>query len=430
VKQRVAFLFPTQWDRRQLDACRARWQDDFEPVFLGPDDGEVGADFDVEAFVADVARTEGPRLAGVTSASDYPGAVAAALLAERLGRPGASPRAVLLAGHKGESRRLQAAALPEATPRHVLLDPARPDDVPRGLAFPCFVKPVRGSFSVLARVVESAADLRAFLAHPSVREHAGAYARIHRTLQKRLAPDAPDPGAFLAEELLHGAQTTVEGWVHRGEVGVLGIVDSVMVPGTRAFARFETPSALPAEVQRRMAAAARQVVLASGLDGTAWNVEFTWDAARGAVHVIEVNPRLCGQFGDVWQDVTGVNGYEHALALAVGERPADAPARGPSRFAASVPLRTFEPVRVERAPTPARVDEVERAHPGTRVWWECRAGDELAGFDEAGEGQGYRYAVLNVGADSRAGLVEQARAVEAALGARLVPLERRAGRAR
>jgi hypothetical protein len=430
VSTRIAFLFPTMWDRRQLEACRAGWQGRFEPVFLGPPDGEVGANFDVSAFVEQIAREQGPALGGVTSSSDYPGAIAAALLAERLGCVGAPPRAVLLTGHKGESRRVQAAAVPEATPWFRLLDPSRPDTLPDGLVFPCFVKPVRGSFSVLARVVEDEADLRAFLSHPSVREHAGAYARIHRALQKTLAPEAPDPGCFVAEQLLPGTQTTVEGWIHAGEVRLLGIVDSVMHPHTRAFARFETPSALPPEVQARMADVTRRLVAASDLDGTAFNVEFTWDAERGTVHVIEVNARLCGQFGDLWQDVQGTNGYEHALALAGGLASPGPQGRGPFAFAASVPLRTFVPVRVERVPTAARVAEVERAHPGVHVWWECREGDVLKDFDEAGEGQGYRYAVINVGADSRAALAQRARAVEEALGARLVPLGDKAGRAR
>jgi biotin carboxylase len=422
VARQIAFLFPTAWDRRQLEICRTAWEGRFEPLFLGPEDGDVPAGFDVPAFVERVALEHGRTLAGVTSSSDYPGAVAAALLAERLGLAGASPRAVLLAGHKGESRRRQAAAVPEATPWFRLLDPLRPDDLPDDLVFPCFVKPVRGAFSMLARVVKDADDLRAFLAHPDVREHHGAYARIHRALQKTLAPEAPDPGAFLAEALLDGTQTTVEGWVDRGEVHTLGIVDSVMHPGTRAFARFETPSALPADVQQRMEDVTWRVIRASDLDRTAFNVELTWNAAHDTVHVIEVNARLCGQFGDVWQNLTGANGYEHALALAAGEAPSREARRGAFRFAASVPMRTFEPVRVESAPTPARVDELERAHPGTHVWWECREGDELADFDTLGEGQGYRYAVINVGADTRAGLLERARKVEEALGARLVPL--------
>ena len=41
---------------------------------------------------------------------------------------------------------------------------------------------------------------------------------------------------------------------------------------------------------------------------------------------------------------------------------------------------------------------------------------------EAGEGQGYRYAVINLGAKTREGLLSKARDVERALGGRLVPL--------
>lgn len=418
----MGFLFPTAWDRRQLETCRAAWSSRFDLTFLGPADDDVGSDLDVFALVEGLAGVHGEALHGVATSSDYPGAVAAALLAERLGLPGSPPKAVLALGHKAEARRLQAAAVPGAVPWVRYLDPRTPDALPDDLRFPCFVKPVRGSFSLLAREIPDRAALRRFLTHESVREHGRTYVAMHRALQGRLAPDAPDPGGFLAEGLLTGHQTTVEGWIADGRVELLGIVDSVMHPGTRAFARFETPSALPAGVQARMADVARRVALASGLVRSPFNVELIWDETSDALHVIEMNARLCGQFGDLWQKTLGMNGYEPALALAVGEAPLPATGAGPFRYAASIPLRTFAPVVVEGAPSPTRQAEVERAFPGTSVWWECRLGETLDGFDAAGEGQGYRYAVINVGAHTRKGLVERASAVEEALGARLAPL--------
>ena len=421
MRRRVAFLFPTAWDAHQLEGCRRAWEERFEVAFLGPADDDVQSAFDVPAFVEQVVREHAGRLHGVATSSDYPGAVAAALVAERLGLPGASPRAVLTAGHKAESRRLQAAAVPEAVPWFRYLETRGGAELPSDLVFPCFVKPVRGSFSVLAREVEGPAALAEFLAHAEVAEHARSYAAMHRSLQAVLAPRAPDPGGFVAEGVLEGRQTTVEGWAAGGEVHLLGIVDSVMHPGTRAFARFETPSALPAAVQARMADVARRVVVGLGLEGIPFNVELIWNEAADTVHVIEVNARLCGQFGDLWQKTLGANSYEHALALATGSAPVLPAEPGPFRYAASVPLRTFAPVLVEQAPSAARIQEVERAFPGTRVWWECRVGDALDGFDTAGENQGYRYAVLNVGAHTRHGLVERAATVEQALGARLTP---------
>ncbi len=419
--RRVALLCPTAWDARQLEAARDGWAGWAEPLLLGPADEDVPADLDVFDLVERAVRGHGATLGGATSSSDYPGAAAAALLAERLGRPGPEPQAVLEAGHKWLARARQRAVAPEATPWTRLLDPLEPPAGPEGLAFPCFVKPVRGAFSVLARPVPGLAALHAFLAHPDVHEHGRTTVRIQRALQARLSPGAPDPRCFVAEGLLAGLQVTVEGWIQGGRVGVLGVVDSLLHPGTHAFARFEAPSALPAPVQERLCALAARVVAGSGLDDACWNLEAIV-APDGALHVVELNPRLAGQFSDLWAKLTGVSGHERALRLALGLELPAAGGRGAFPFAASVPLRTFEPVGVERAPSAARVLEVERAFPGTLVWWECREGERLVGVDRAGEGQGLRYAVVNVGARTREGLEATAQAVVEALGARLVPL--------
>ena len=45
VKKRILFVFPTAWDRRQLEACRHGWGDRFEPLFAEPSAEAVGYDF-------------------------------------------------------------------------------------------------------------------------------------------------------------------------------------------------------------------------------------------------------------------------------------------------------------------------------------------------------------------------------------------------
>lgn len=417
----VAVLLPTLWDRRQIEASSTLAAAQLEIRYLGPADEDVAWDFDVPAFAREVAEAH-PDLAGVVSSSDYPGAVAAALVARRLRLPGADPRAVLATGHKGEARALHARHVPEAVPWWRLL-PVGPQAVaPEGLGYPCFVKPVRGSFSVLARQVDDAASLTRLLTHPSLEAHRSTYAQLHRDVALHLGHPGPDPGLFLAEELLQGAQVTVEGWVEEDAVSVLGCVDSIFVPGTRAFARFETPSRLPEGVQRRLAQLTRRVVRASGLAWTCFNAEWVWDAARERLTLLELNPRIAGQFADLWEKTLGLHGYEVALALALGRTP-PRPRGGAFACAASVPLRTFEPVRAERVPDAARLAALEAQHPGTHVWWECAAGEVLAGFDRVGERQGRRYAVINLGASRHEELAEQAAAHAAALGARLVPWE-------
>jgi biotin carboxylase len=413
----VAVVLPTLWDRRQIEASETLGRLPVEVRYLGGPDAEVAWDVDVPGLVRRLAA-EHPDLAGATSSSDYPGAVAAALLARQLGRPGADPRAVLATGHKGEARAVHTRHVPEAVPWWRVLEVGAAP--PLGVRFPCFVKPARGSFSVLARQVDDPATLARLLAHPSLEEHRVRYAHPHRALARHLEHRGPDPGLFLAEELLDGAQVTVEGWVEEDTPQLFGCVDSIFFPGTRAFARFETPSRLPANVQQRLLDLTRRVVAASGLTWTCFNAEWVWDAERDRLSLLELNPRIAGQFADLWERTLGLNGYEVALALALGRSP-PRPAGGRFACAASVPLRTFEAVRVERAPSSEAIEAVEARHPGTNVWWECTEGEVLAGFDEVGERQGHRYAVLNLGAARHDALPEEAAQRVLELGARLVP---------
>ncbi|HUO86276.1 MAG TPA: hypothetical protein VM617_02710 [Thermoanaerobaculia bacterium] len=421
--ERVLVAFPTPWDQRQLDACRRRWEDHFEIAWGTPSDADCPADLDPVAWVEEAAERWSGRIDGVFVSSDYPGAILSAALAERLGLPGPGVGAVLACAHKLAARRALAPVVPEATAACWPLDPARPDaPPPDGLAFPCFVKPVKGAYSVLARRIDSAGDLAAFLARPEVAEFADFYLRIfRRALDAWGGPLATEERAsFVAEELLTGTQLTIEGWCADGRLGVLGIVDSVVHPTTRSFLRFDAPSTLPVEVQSRIVALTGRVIHRLPLERSVFNIELLWDAERDRLSILEINPRLCGQFADLHDKVAGLNGYEVALALAVGEDPP--PARGGSlAVAASVPLRVFEPVRVVAAPDAEAIAAAERLHPATLVWSECAAGDELVDFTTAEDGASARYGVINLGAADRPTLLDRAGRILDALGYRFEP---------
>ena len=64
---------------------------------------------------------------------------------------------------------------------------------------------------------------------------------------RRLTDFHVDAHWMLAEELIDGHQINVDGVAINGTVHALGVVDSVMYPGTDQFMRFEYPSRLPAE---------------------------------------------------------------------------------------------------------------------------------------------------------------------------------------
>ena len=396
-------VFETQWDRKQLAACRAAWTDRARIAWCEPTDAGCAWDFDVLGLIERAASGGLGRIDAVLSSSDYPGATTAAAIATRLGLPGARPERVIAASHKYASRLAQRRAAPDAVPDFALVDPLRPDARPP-LAFPCFVKPVKGAFSVHARRVETPAELAAFLATPAVRDFVSEYVHIFNQLVRALTTLEHDGRWFIAEGLVRGDPVTVEGFACDGEIGILGIVDSGLDPTGRSFVRFDYPSRLPEPVQQRMGEIASRVVRELGLDRTLWNVEMAWDRVADRVSIIEVNPRICGQFADLYQKVDGTNGYEVALALALGERPRLRRGEGAHRAAASFPLRVFEPCRVRAAPDARAIAELEAEHPGALVWSECAPGDLLADFDVDEDGASHRYAVVNLGGATRTDL--------------------------
>jgi len=422
-RRRVLVALPTAWDGKQLAACRAAWEERFEIVFGEPDDESCRADLDpaawVEGYAAAAERGDG--LDGVFSSSDYPGATLAAALATRLGLPGPDPATVLRCSHKYYSRLAQREAAPEATPGFWPVDARRPGELPEGLPFPCFVKPVKGAYSLLARKVDSPAELAAFLARPEVKEYVGGYLRLFDRLVAVYTGFELDGGFFLAEELLSGEQVTVEAWSRAGEVAVLGVVDSALHPLTKSFLRFDYPSRLPAEVQERMAGIVRRVIAGLGLVDSMFNVEMIWDPQSGRVSVIEVNPRMCGQFADLYRKVDGTSGYEVALALAVGETPRIERGGGRHALAASFPLRVFEGVRVARAPGADDVAAAEALYPDALVWNECSSGQELTDFLAFEDGRSARYGVLDLGGPGREELIARSRRVLDRLGYRFEP---------
>jgi len=420
-RRRVLVVFETQWDRKQLGACRAAWQDRAEFAFAEPADANCAWDFDALGLVERAATGGLGRVDAVLSSSDYPGAPVAAAIAARLGLPGPHPERVIAAAHKYYSRLAQQRAVPEAVPRFALVDPARPE-APAELGFPCFVKPVKGAFSVLARRVEGPEALAAHVGSTAAREFTTEYVHIFDQLLRALTPLELDGRRFIAEELLAGHLVTVEGYAYGGEIGILGIVDSGLHPGTGSFRRFDYPSRHPRAAQARMAEVARRAIRELGLDRSLWNVEMTFDPDSGRVAIVEVNPRICGQFADLYQKVDGVNGYEVALALALGEPPPRRRGEGRYRVAASFPLRVFEPSRVVAAPDAEAIAASEAAFPETLVWSECSPGDELADFDVDEDGTSHRYAVVNLGAESREALDARLAELCARLGYQMEPI--------
>ena len=397
-------------------------QTTYDAVFGDLADADCPDDMDPMAYARLLAECHAGQVQGVMSSSDYPGATLAGLVAETLGTPGARPDLLLRASHKYYARQDQARAVAEATPPFVLLRPGDPLPDPFPLPFPCFVKPVKGAFSRFARRVEDAATLQQFLGTPEVHAYVSDYVAIYNRLLAEKAELEHDGSHFLAEALLAGRQVTTEGFLLDGRATILGTVDSSFHPGTNSFSRFDYPSHLPARVLTRLEDVACRVAQASGLDRTLFNVEMTYELATGAIGVVELNPRMCGQFADLYEKVDGTSSYEIAFDLATGRVPRPRSREGSFAAATSIPLRTMRPVRVIEAPDEARLCEIRTAFPDVRVLSECRPGDDLERFSEE-DGASIRYGVVNLGGRRRADVLGRAVEVVEALGYRFEPLD-------
>jgi hypothetical protein len=422
-RKKVLVVFPTAWDERQLGACRDRWSERFDVELLPPFDCDWRWDLDVVSYLEDVVASKRGSIDGVFSSSDYPGATVAGAVATRLGLPGTPPARVIRASHKYYSRLVQREAAPDAVPWFHLVDPSAPEQG-SALRFPCFIKPVKGAFSVMASRVDSRRALEAFLSKPAASDFLSSYVYVFNRLVGELTDLEFDGSYFLAEGLLKGRQVTVEGFARRdSSVEILGIVDSVRHPSTKSFVRFDYPSSLPRRVRDRMGRVAADVVRALGLESTLFNIEMTYDVRRDRIFIVEVNPRMCGQFADLYEKVDGINGYEIALRLAVGEELVFERRKGRHRVASSFPLRIFEPSRVVQAPTENDIRTAESLHDGTTlVWPECAQGDSLDDFERFEDGKSYRYAVVNVGGPDREQVQRRLEEVRRSLSYRFEPL--------
>jgi biotin carboxylase len=370
---------------------------------------------EVDRILADL---EGANIIAVITSDDYPGAALAAIVAQRLGLPGPDPQVVLIAQHKYLSRVAQAKLVPDAVPHFMLIDTADGAPLPDERSFPLFVKPVKSFFSVGAEKIASRAELAALL--PRWRALDQFFLPLQRMLERH-AGETIGSKRLIAEGVLKGAQVTVEGYAFGGKASVMGIVDSIMFPGTIAFSRFDYPSSLPESVQAHMADIAVTLMEGLGFDNGLFNIEMMYDPDTGRTSIIEINPRMASQFADLYQKVDGTSSYQALLDIGEGRAPQLTRREGRYPFAASCVLRAFADHLVVRLPEAEEIERLATLYPDIRVELHGRVGQRLSG--ELQDGHSYRYGIVNLGGSDLGEVLERFEAVREAMGIELVPVE-------
>lgn len=402
--KRILLVCPTHRDKREFSFIKAEQRCFFELydyASLELEDLTAGRYENFDRMppvqeVLDALLTKAKRhpFDGIISCDDYPGSSLAGILAHELKLPGPAPQANLLCQHKYYSRIAQRQCAPEAVPEFKLIHPETASKPP--LAFPFFIKPVKSFFSVGAHRVDGPKQWKTALGKATLPKK---FFEPFNYLLKKYSSYELDANFLIAESLLQGEQVTVEGYAYQNEIVIMGVVDSIMFPGTFSFQRFEYPASLPEPVQERMAQLTSQIINAIGLKNSFFSVEMVYNPAAQTIHIIEINPRMSSQFADLFEKVDGANSYAVALDLALGRRPVFSQRRGRYPMAASCVLRRFTDKKVKQLPTAREIEALCQRRPDIRVEVLATAGERLS--QQMQDSASYRYGLINIGGRNR-----------------------------
>ena len=415
---RIGLLFSYDWNTLAFNRLSQQftWEEDGFDLFSFPSNARL-IGFDLNRFAERQERRARQRgWVAVLSHHEQFGALAAALVAERLGLPGTPVTAVLACQHKLHARQVMARVCPEASVAFTELDTEYGGPVPTDVQYPAYAKPVKAAFSILARQVNHREDL---IAHTRFgRRELWVIRRLvepfERIVRSRL-PEAGTAHRMLLEEPIQAAQYNLDGWVFNGQTHALGTVDAIMYPGTQAFMRWQFPSQLPKEVQAQALAVAQRFLQAVGFTHGMFNMEFFHDAATGRLSVIEFNPRLASQFSDLYRRVLGADPHAMSVALALNQNPAEL-TRDKARAgaAASLVYRTFTPGAAPPMPSLAQQAALLRRFPDAMLFTYPKSGHSLTrDFKWLGN---HRYGIVHLDGDDEAHLKQRAEEASAILG--------------
>jgi len=405
-RPRILVLFPKDWDRYHY--ARPEMANAYDVRFLGFDLFSFPENvrllyFDVERYIDKcVAYCRRHGINAVISNHEPIGAAVAAAVAEQLGLPTPGLRAVMLSQHKLASRQVLKRALPDNVPDFAPFPYDIRDAAAFPLPFPCFIKPVKATFSVLALRARGFDDVRNLLSLGlGERFVLNRLNHPHNILRHRIPEITVDADGMMAESLLDGQHVNVDGFAENGTPHILGICDEHMYPHTDAFSHFEYPSSVRAAAQQRIAEVAKQAAMALGFHHGFFNMEMSYDRRRDAISIIEVNPRMASQMMSLYADALGVDAYPMEAELALGRTPPRAEPRPHPGVAASFAFRRFDGRQVTR-PSREQIDRMVAAVPDAKLMLYIKP---MSGVRREMRWMGsYRYALVNFGAPDQAEL--------------------------
>jgi ATP-grasp domain len=403
---RILLLFGEDWDNAVLNDYVEKGRYSFFcegfDLFSFPSNARLMW-FNVWRFVDEMVAKYGGKIDGVFSSNEQFGTLAAALIAQRLGLPGQKPESILATQHKYEARKSLARFAPELCPEFSVIPYTVTPEQASKLTFPLFVKPVKATFSVLARRCDSAKELIDHLTFKPWEKHIiKRLIEPHNQALKRFPQFEVGARNLVIEAPLKGLQVNVDCLLQAGQVKVIGIVDEVMYPDTMSFMRFDYPSRLHNDIQNRIIEAAGKVINGYDLRDGLFNLEFFYDPEIESLTLIEINPRLAAQLALFYRWVDGVDLYEIGFDMVCKEKPSKEETRYTpiGGAATSFVWRSFDNTSCPRLPTPEDLAWLKDTYPEARLEVYAKQGGSLK--RDLKWLQSHRWALLNIAGDDLA----------------------------
>lgn len=408
--KKILILFAKDWDLNELNkehySKKYQFFHEGFNLFRFPENiGFLG--FNVLGYIDKLERKyRSIGLDGVVSNHEQFGTLIAAVLAERLGLPCNNPQAIIACQHKLQSRALQQQLLPDIVPAFNHLTYPLDQEKAQSFKYPVFVKPIKATYSVLAKQINSFDELKKHVQFNLFEE---TFIRklskpFHQLMSLYQSTEA-DPFGLIVEEVLQGEQINIDGYCINGEVNILGAIDEVMYPHTHAFMRFEYPSKQAKSVQDRAFAITKEILKKLDYRLGFFNIEFIYDKDKDDLKIIEINPRMATQLTNLYDRVDGCNTYDKLLSLAIGEVPEPRKNMGQFKTSASFIFRHFNKSTSHQTPTKANIDSALSPYPDAKLMLYCKKGFSLS-YEMKMLGSS-RYAVLNMGGNSKEDLFKR-----------------------
>jgi biotin carboxylase len=333
------------------------------------------------------------------------------ILRRRFDHPGPTVEAALKCEHKYWSRVEQKKAAPDVVPDFAAINPFA-DDPMEGveLDYPFWIKPVTAHSSNLGFRIDSRQDLDAAI--PEIRDRIHLFgAPVNYLCGFADLPDEikkVDGYHCIAEAIIsQGRQCTLEGYRYQGDFQVYGVVDTVRSErASSSLARYEYPSSIPDEVQKRMCEEARRVIEGFGYDDGPFNVEFYWHEDDDSLKLLEINGRISQSHSPLFALVDGSSHQQVIIDLAMGRRPEPPHRQGKFKLAAKAMMRVFEDGVVAHAPTEGDKTLLEQHFPEARFEPHVQDGDRLSDLPFQ-DSYSFNIADVYLGGENREELLEK-----------------------